>query len=346
MKWRLNGQAESSHPNQAPSTKNTGNVLALVSRRMYTMNFCLPIKHNAQQHRLRGLILGVFLSLFSLGTASAQSVITLYQQDFETPNNGWGDAQCTSFGDNAHLGGVSASYTGQGGVPFYQVNSADRLCITKVGSTDDIVDPAATGGNYAIGFHGSSATVNTIESIGFIFDPQGFKFLSGTFDASWIGLPTFSSTTYGFVQDTDYPVTLQFYEIPNGTPNTSVNIQVPTNLGGNAPVRIDATTLTPFASQVETLSNGYSEAQRFTLDWKEIDFTVDMTSMAADSRVMMVLTGLPQYRYLVVDNLNIVATLSPPTDYSIAPVPVNGPAYLLLLTLALAGFGTYMQRRR
>lgn len=249
----------------------------------------------------------------------AQSEVDLYQQNFENPNGFRSDVECTVFQGNAELAAAASAYTGQGSVPYYQVNTADRICITKIGSPGDIVDPTGTGGKYAIGFHGAgaSAPISEIESIGFVFNPQGYRFLNGRFDASIIGLPSFTNSQYGFVQNQIYSFNLQFYEIPAGTVESDIVIQVPTAYGGNARVQVSGVLQTPLNTFRKEISNSYPETERFKLDWREIDFILDMNSMAGNSSVMMVITGLPRYRYMVVDNFDIMASINSinlPTD--------------------------------
>ncbi|MFV0679926.1 Ig-like domain-containing protein [Ottowia sp.] len=243
-------------------------------------------------------------------SAHAQSTIDIYQQDFENPVRPL--SACTGFGGNADTANAATSYT-SGTVPYYQIRTADRLCVSKTGWADDIIDPAPAliADDYAIGFHGSSDAVGNIESIGFIFDPQSYQFLNGTFNASLMGIPTYASTNYGFDPGVAVNFTLQFYEIPAGTANTSVAITGPTALGGNAGVNISGSPQTAFATEVMSVSNSNTVANRFTLDWHDYSFSIDLSAMTAtNSRVMMVMTGLPNHHYLALDNFDIKATLN------------------------------------
>lgn len=93
-------------------------------------------------HAPRSLrLLTATVALAALSTLASATTIDLYQQDFEAPNSGYGQPQCTGFEGNTHTAQASASYQGQEGVPYRQANTADRICITKVGSPNDITDP-------------------------------------------------------------------------------------------------------------------------------------------------------------------------------------------------------------
>lgn len=281
-------------------------------------------------------LLGAAIALLS-ASALAQTTIDIYQQDFESPNAGHGEAQCTGFSGNAEVGAnaITASYTTPG-VPFYQVKTADRYCISKVGDPDVLDTSDGRAGRYAIGFHGAGAdaAATEIESIGYIFDPQDYRVLIGEFDASWLGapvrpnnnVPIFTNEQYGFQQGVNYPVSLVFYEIPVGTLNSAVAIVPAPAYGANAGVRIGSTTQTPLTTLTKTLANDndpYNGNDRFKLDWKRIDFQVNLSNMAAGSRVMMLMTGLPRYRYLMLDNFDIKASLNvitlPPQEVTVMP---------------------------
>ncbi len=253
-----------------------------------------------------------FLTFFAASSHS-QTTLDLYQQDYENPLRTL--AQCTGFDGNADTGEAALSYN-TGPVPYYQANTADRLCISKVGSPQDLLDPMLIAGNYAIGFHGSNNSPASIESIGFVFDPNSYRFLTGYFNASLMGVPNtqaggFPNSSYGYEPGVSINFNVRFYEIPNGTANTDITLLRPAALGGDARLTINAVLQSPFATRTLSIDNSNPIAERFTLDWHDYSFTIDLQDMNdIGSRVMMVITGLPNHRYLAVDNFDIKAALN------------------------------------
>ncbi len=256
-------------------------------------------------------IIRLLLVVLCLGASRyASAAIDLYQQDFENPRS----TTCNGFQGNAETGGASTSYSVPGGVPYKQLKTADRLCISEVGSPDDLVDPAPAlvAGNYSIGFHGGgNGTIAAIESVGFIFDPNGYRFLNGEFIASLMGIPGYTTTSFTFEPGVDINFNVEFYEIPPGTSNGAVVMNSPTALGGNSVISIGGIAQTPLESLALPINNSNPVDERFTLDWHDISFSIDLSPMNnASSRVMMVITGLPPHRYLALDNFDITATLN------------------------------------
>ncbi len=276
-------------------------------------------------NRVIPLFLGASLfGISSLGIAA----IDLYEQDFENPSS----TVCPDFEGNSYIGRARSSYSTPD-VPFYQRNSADRLCPGETGSPD-LVDPApeSIAGNYAIGFHGgrnyNPQAISGIESIGFIFDPQSYRFLNGQFIASLMGVPGLGTDDFTYEPGVDLNFTIDFYEIPPGTVDTSVVINAPTAHQGSAVITISGGAQTPFESLTRSVSNSNPVEERFTLDWNDYSFSIDLDPMNdASSRVMMVITGMSPRRYLALDNFYIYATqneLTLPTSIVIVPPGTTG----------------------
>lgn len=245
----------------------------------------------------------------------AAQTLPVYTQDFENPQGSY-PAQCadpsgtTQGAGNMGWSGVAAAYS-TAGTPFVQRNTADVICIAEVGVQDDVTDPQAKGGNYAIGFHGGnpdrSDYANTVESIGYVFDPQGKSVLSGSFDATLMGLPGRAASQFSY-PGTPVDFKVDFYEVPAGV--GAIDIEPASAFGQHLHARFGGAVQVPFESLTKSINNRHPQSARFTLDWYAMDFEIDLRNMAnPGSRVMMVLTGLPEKVYMAIDN--IVASVAP-----------------------------------
>lgn len=273
--------------------------------------------------------------LVALAPVAAQAQTTqLYSQNFEAPGGGY-PAKCADINGDGSTGAGNMGWSDAAHAystttaPFVQRNTADVICIAQVGAPDDVTDPQAKGGNYAIGFHGGNPERtdygNTVESIGYVFDPQSKSLLKGSFDASLMGLPGRTAAQFGY-PSTAVAFKVDFYEVPAGTAN--IDIEAATAFGQQLHARFGGVVQTPFESLNKSISNANPESQRFTLDWHAMDFEIDLRKMAnPGSRVMMVLTGLPEKVYMAIDNISV----------SVAPNVVTVPSTTVLVQPGTTG---------
>lgn len=259
--------------------------------------------------------LGVTIISTLIPVAGFAQTTTIYTQNFENPQGNY-PALCADPTGNAQgagsmgWSGVVTAYSTPG-APFVQRNTADVICITQVGTQDDITDPQAKGGNYAIGFHGGNPDrtdyANTVESIGYVFDPQGKSVLTGSFDATLMGLPGRAAAQFSYPS---IPVNFKvdFYEVPAGA--SVIDIEPASAFGQELRARFGGVAQTPFESLTKSIANTNPQNSRFALDWVAMGFDIDLRKMAnPSSKVMMVLTGLPEKVYMTIDN--IVVSVSP-----------------------------------
>ena len=277
--------------------------------------------------------LGVLAMAALVPLAGYAQTTLIYTQNFESPQGNY-PVQCADPTGNAqgagNMGwsGVAAAYS-TASVPFIQRNTADVICITQVGTQDDVTDPQAKGGNYSIGFHGGnpdrSDYPNTVESIGYVFDPQGKSVLTGSFDATLMGLPGRAAIQFSYpATPVDFKV--DFYEVPTNA--AAIDIEPASAPGQQLHARFGGVVQTPFESLTKSITNVNPQSSRFTLDWHAIDFEIDLRKMTnPSSRVMMVLTGLPEMVYLTIDNIVV----------SVAPNVVTVPSTTMVVQPGTTG---------
>ena len=131
-----------------------------------------------------GLIFVFAIAVFVFSNASYAQTITLYQNDFESPNV----PAVLACGYALDTRAINTLYGGQGG-DFEQINTVETVLINEpaaFGTPQEYADPEAKGGNYAIGM--LSALQN--DRLSLTFDGQGLPFVN-------IGLDISSIDVYG-----------------------------------------------------------------------------------------------------------------------------------------------------
>jgi len=137
------------------------------------------------QHRLLefpckfSALLCTIVAFLIPGAASAQT-ITLYQNDFESPNV----STVLACGYALDTRTINTLYGGQGG-NFEQVNTVETVLINEplaFGAPQEYADPEAKGGNYAIGMLSTAQN----DRLSLTFDGQGLPFINVGLDISSI----------------------------------------------------------------------------------------------------------------------------------------------------------------
>jgi hypothetical protein len=131
-----------------------------------------------------GLIFVFAIAVFVFSNATSAQTITLYQNDFESPNV----PAVLACGYALDTRAINTLYGGQGG-DFEQINTVETVLINEpaaFGTPQEYADPEAKGGNYAIGM--LSALQN--DRLSLTFDGQGLPFVN-------IGLDISSIDVYG-----------------------------------------------------------------------------------------------------------------------------------------------------
>lgn len=128
-----------------------------------------------------GIVLFVcaMAAFFFSNTASAQT-ITLYQNDFETPNV----PVILACGYALDTRTINTLFGGQGG-DFSQINTVETVLINQpeaLGTPQAYSDPEAKGGNYAIGMLSTAQD----DRLSLTFDGQGLPFVNVGLDISSI----------------------------------------------------------------------------------------------------------------------------------------------------------------
>ena len=204
---------------------------------------------------------------------------------------------------------------------FHQVASADRLCWDNplASPTIRLVDPSDRAGNYSGGF-GRNATTN-VESWAVAVDPQGQAFLNGSIDLSII---TPGSVNPALGQATPEEFTLAFYAIPSdvysladaGAPSPNGSPAAP------AIVQVPAGAATLLQSEVVSVTKAPATS-RYQSEWQTHSFSVDVSSLTAGQRVVMVSTARYPSNYFAFDDIRITAAPSVTPVLTVACTPTD-----------------------
>jgi hypothetical protein len=291
--------------------------------------------------------------------AHAQSVVTLYENDFDSP-----DKEMEEWGECLH---GTAFYPGGGSFaddystashPIIQAWTVDRLCVSFQDVSKDYYydfDPLNPAGRYTGGMHNHIKPIpnfpNQIEAWGMQFDPQGKNYLNLSLDWSLLDNRSTVPGTVQFDQPAD--VVTRFYRVPAGAALDLIKALPPE-------ATIDGLTATPFAQSSFTIQprNPSDPNRRFEFNWQKQALSVGLSGQGfqAGDKVAVVYhvdsdpdTVVPVRRYVAFDNYVVTASNSPLMPNVIgksAVVPANALWALVLMVLGILGFGWRGQRKR
>ena len=246
---------------------------------------------------------------FTAASAHAAS-ITLYEQDFESPD-GFVNGAGSGYSDLSQQQ-VNALYNNQpAGFSFAQQFTVETMLLTgNQAFGTGYNDPTGQGGNYALGMLGSAQN----DLLGLTFNVGSFDFFNFRLDISSVGLHGGPGAPFASAGDVPaFKFTL--YDNPTGA-----------NTTGSGTV-LDEGTLTGTASALDTL------------DWTTGTFAFN-TKDATNGNVTLQL-DLISGGYAAFDNFKITA--SDTAGGGLTPVPL--PAGLPLLLAGLGAFGALRLRK-
>ena len=249
----------------------------------------------------------VALGLLSVASFASADSITLYDQNFESPNNppGFINGAGSGYKDLSQQQ-VNDLYGGQpAGFSFAQANTVETALLTGTQAFGTgYSDPTGIGGNYAIGM--LSSVQNDL--LGLSFNVGDFDFFNFTVDVSSLGL----DGTGGPFTDDQSPPEFQFtlFDNPSGATTTGSG----TILG--------QATLDGTSSAIDTL------------DWTNGLFSFDTSSTTNGNVTLQV--DLLAGGYAVMDNFKITA--SDEAGGGLPPVPVPAAVWLFGSGLGLLGW--------
>ena len=260
----------------------------------------------------------VLLSAVAMAAATGAhaSFVTLYDQNFEEPNDPPGFVNGFSPGsgyDDVSQQLVNDLYGGQpSGFFFAQSFTVETLLLTGTEAFGSgFNDPTGTGGTYALGMLGSAQN----DRLGLSFDVGAFDFFNFALDVSSIGISGGSGSP--FTRPTDVPTfTFRLYDNPSGIPGVSGNDTL-----------LDEGSLTGTASHLDTF------------DWTRGTFAFDASGSTNGNVTLQI--DLTAGAYAAFDNFLITASNTP--GGGLTPVPV--PPALPLLAAAVIGLGALSRRR-
>ena len=233
-------------------------------------------------------------AMFSVAQAAS---VTLYDQDFESPNNppGFVNGFGSGYKDLSQQQ-VNDLYGGQpAGFSFAQAFTVETALLTgTLAFGTGYSDPSGIGGNYAIGM--LSSTQNDL--LGLSFNVGSFDFFNFTVDISSLGLDGPGGPFTNAQSPPEFQFTL--YDNPTGTTGT-----------GSGTI-LDQASLLGTASAIDTL------------DWTNGLFAFD--SSAATNGNVTLQIDLLSGGYAVMDNFRITA--SDEAGGGLNPIPVPGAAWL------------------
>jgi len=256
----------------------------------------------------------VLASVLVLAVSSSvhAASITLYNQDFESPNGYQNDG-----GDVNIFRTVNDNYSGQpAGFTFAQTNTVETLNITGSNRGAGTAafgtgwsDPDGIGGNFAIGM--LSDVQNDL--LGLSFDVGAFAFFNVAVDVSSIDLSTFNGP---FIPATGLAPIFRFslFDNPGGGPTVG---------GGTL---LDSFELTGTVSP------------RDVFDWTSSAFGLSTAGNTNGNVVLQI--DLLEGGYAAFDNLVLTAADTPPPPLPTIPVPAGLP----LIATAIGALA--MLRRR
>lgn len=262
--------------------------------------------------KISRLLLATTISLIS--SASYAASVTLYDQDFESPNNPPGYVNGSGSGyDDLSQQSVNDLYGGQpAGFSFAQAFTVETALLTGIQAFGTgYKDLSGIGGNYAIGMLSSAQN----DLLGLSFNVGFFDFFNFTVDVSSLGLSGGPGAPF---TDGQTPPEFHFtlFDNPLGT-----------NTTGSGTI-LDQASLVGTSSAIDTL------------DWTNGLFTFDTSGATNGSVILQIdlLTG----GYGVMDNFKITASDIP--GGGLNPVPV--PAAFWLFGTALIGFVGISRKRK
>ncbi|MDR2127507.1 MAG: hypothetical protein LBP52_00330 [Burkholderiaceae bacterium] len=272
-------------------------------------------------------------ALFLTPASYAQSVVTLYENNFENPatsdcNNGWGGSNGSTLKDDY----------GTPENPINQALSLDRLCAsTDANDASKYYDPSQTAGQYTGGI---AAGPVYFEAWSLQFDPKGHDKFDLNMDWSLIDL-----RTQPIFMPTNGPkdVVTRFYRVPAGSTFGLTN----GGSGATIPyVTLDGSVATPFAQSNFTIhpfpATDYP-AKAYTFNWQTQTLSVSLAGQGFQpgDKVAVVYhldnAGNSVRVYAAFDNYRITAP--------VPPVPGNALWALILMALGVLGFGWHSQRK-
>lgn len=251
----------------------------------------------------------VLFAAISSSSLSQAAFITLYDQDFESPNGfavGSGYFDVSQQMVNDLYGGQPAGFT------FAQANTVETILLTGEDAFGTgYQDVAGIGGDYALGMLSDVQD----DKLGLSFDIGSFDFFNFSLDISSLGLDGNSANNGPFASDDVAPsFTFTLFDNPGGGLTTGTG----TALG--------TANLTGVASDVAVL------------DWSNGAFSFDASGSTDGNVVLQV--DLSSGGYAVFDNFKITA--SDEAGEGITNVPA--PATLALFGLGLLGLGWKRQK--
>jgi len=256
------------------------------------------------------------LSVLSLSTLSQADSVTLYDQNFESPNDppDFIDGSGSDYDDLSQQT-VNSLYGGQpAGFSFAQSFTVETVWLTGPAAFGSgYSDPSGIGGNYAIGM--LSDVQNDL--LGLSFNIGDFDFFNFTLDISSLGLSG-GPGNGPFADETTAPV-FQFTLFDNPTGASGV---------GTGLSSLDQETLAGSASALNTL------------DWTNGVFALDASGSTNGNVLLQI--DLLEGGYAVMDNIKITA--SDEAGGGLAPVPL--PAAAWLFGSALIGAGIVGRRKK
>lgn len=281
----------------------------------------------------------VVSSAMLLATSSlfAQGLITVYQNDFETPNAAQLAAEICRDGGGTPSSGSYGTFSQNyddvaNGFIYSQINTADRLCTKSINNATDNAthSPAWQGTGYADdlrpankftgGMVRQSGDYRYIETIGLVFPTQGQQFMDLSMD--WSGLavqlagadpasPTdFYNKLWVNRPNKDYSVKFRFFRLEAGETLGLVN-----NAASDAIVNINGVPATPVRTEVFSFSS--ISADGLSYDWHAMHYALDMAEMgfsSATQRLGVVWALDSDNSYAGFDNILVTASQVPATE--------------------------------
>lgn len=290
-----------------------------------------------RQRNARNIVVS---SAMLLATSSlfAQGLITVYQNDFETPNAAQYAAEIckdgggTPAGSN-NYGTFSQNYSDPAnGFSFVQVKTADRLCTKAVNNptANASHSPAWQGTGYADdsrplnrftgGIVRQSGDYRHREAAGLVFPTQGQQFMDLSMD--WSGLavqldganPANPGDFYNKLwinrPNKDYSVKFRFYRLEAGDSFVLVD-----NAAAESSVNINAVPASPVRTEVFSFSSASPDGLSF--DWHAMHYALDMANMGFNSstqRLGVVWELETDQSYAAFDNILVTASQVPAAE--------------------------------
>jgi hypothetical protein len=290
--------------------------------------------------------------LFLSSWSHAQSLVTLYENDFENPadttcdSNGWGP------GSSAGGGTFAADYTTPGNPIAQSETTVNRICIQPTQVAGFYYDPDASAGNYAGSMNSEMLSVVSgwQEAWSLQFDPQGHNNI--TLNLDWSLIDRMYDPGHYMPANASKTVVARFYRVPKGE---TFGL---TNGGNNATVpyaTLNGVLATPFAQDnnfaiVPFPASDYP-AKQYTLNWQTQTLNLDLNGQGFQpGDQVAVIYHLPSVVagdrvHAAFDNLKITASAAAPVPAA-AAVPGNALWALAMMALGVLGFGWRQRQRR